>query len=101
MRLARFCHWANANRARFSRQMMRMGALWRASGVTERRHGRKNRQSAVDLRPHGTESEGQDGVFVDRDGPHALLRLPAIGFGNRARIQDALSFIYRAGAGVL
>jgi len=28
--------------------------------------GGKTANSAVDLRPHGTESEGQDGVFGDR-----------------------------------
>src|SRR5258707_4924683 len=71
------------------------------AGVLRSRSGRKDRQPAVDLRPHGAESEGQDGVSGDGDGPHAVLRLPAAGFGNGARVQDALSFIYRAWTGLL
>src|SRR5467141_4471709 len=71
------------------------------AGVLRSRSGRKDRQPAVDLRPHGAESEGQDGVSGDGNGPHTFLRLPAIGLGNGARIQNALSFIYRAWTGVL
>src|SRR6266478_9370639 len=71
------------------------------AGVLRSRSGRKNRQPAVDLRPYGTKSEGQNGVSGDGDGPHAVLRLPAIGFRDGARVQDALSPIYSAGTGVL
>src|SRR5437016_10706315 len=55
----------------------------------------------MDLRSHRAESEGENGISGDGDGPYAVLRLPAIGFRDGARVQDALSFIYCARAGVL
>src|SRR6059058_2961337 len=36
------------------------------------------------VRPHRTKSKRQNGFPGDGDGPHAVFRFPAVGFGNRA-----------------
>jgi len=58
---------------------------------------RKNRQPAVDLRPHGTTNQKGKMVSIATETDRTpFFRLPAFGFGKRCAIQNALSPIYRA-----
>src|SRR5437879_5873861 len=43
------------------------------AGVLRSRSGRKDREPAMDLRPHWAKSEGQDGFPGDGDGPDAVF----------------------------